>query len=151
MGLFKMNVTKNLGEYHYPVDPYKITAVKYKKDMSECVCSYPADAIEHPDVVAITQEEYNRYGALQIALNKPQVIADNTDTAVITVTVPEGEDTVRLLIDDVVSKVKQTVNGEATFEILADPETAGDVVKLQADSDLWAPDRAMYLEVVPSA
>jgi len=147
MPMYKLTIKQDGNNFVYPVpDVDKISGAKYRKDLQECVAVYP-DALNDPDAVEITQQEYDAYGVVTASMDKAKITGDNTDTATISVSVP-SDDVVRLVINGEVVAVETTVSGQASFPVTADASLVGSVLEIIVDSNLWRPSQKLYLEVV---
>ncbi len=133
---YKLNITMERNNFIYPVpDINQITGAKYKKDMVECVCQYPTE-IQGEGIKQITETQYNQYPKCRMNIDKQQINADGEDTAVITVTIPEASEneTVKLYVDNKLTKFKTTNTNQAVFKYTT---TQVGILEITAESDNW--------------
>ena len=133
---YKLKITMDGNNLVYPVpNVNKITGTKYKKDMAECVCQYPAE-IQGKGIIQITETQYNLYPKCRINIDKQQIHADDKDAAAITVTIPEASEneTVKLYVDGKLAKFKTTNTNQAVFNYTT---TQVGILEITAESDNW--------------
>ena len=147
MPMYKLAITQDGNNFVYPVpDINLISGAKYRQDMQECAVVYPDEIID-PGAIAITQEEYDAYGAVTANSDKPQITGDDTDTATISIAVP-SDGTAILLVNGSAAGINPTVSGQTSFPVTADASLVGSVLEIIVESDLWRPSQKLYLEVM---
>ena len=148
---YKLQIKHEASRLIYPVpDINQITGAKYRKDLKECVCQYPTDISKNVGVTVITEAEYQQYPKCRINVDKTQIRSDGTDTATITVILPDaikGEQ-VNLYIDGQLVDVKITDTNQTVFKLTADKTLAGSLLELTADSQNWRISDKIILEVL---
>lgn len=147
---YKLQITKEGNNFSYPVPDIKqITGAKYRNDLNECVCNYPTE-LGGEDVELITEAVYNSYPKCRVNMNKYEVLSNGVDIVVITVTLPsemENEQVI-LYVDGNIADRKTTSTNQATFELTFDNTFTGDLLEVEAESNMWKRSDKKILEVI---